>query len=228
MRPDMKMVVLAAGLGTRLRSETGGRSKLLVKVGGLTVLDRLLDLADAVGLEPLVITRREYADDLVATGVELLVEERPVDHVTTLRQARGRVAGDFVWVGGDLLFTDPEPVRLLLAEHLARRSFASFFSCQTSRFKAKLAPGTPPRVTITHDGEHAFSSPGLVVSSPAAFDYMEADPPRDFVQRGIDAGERVVVLPYPAPVFEIDTPADLAEARRYYAADEPAVRSMTR
>ena len=228
MTPDMKMVILAAGLGTRLRAVTGGRSKLLVEVGGMTVLDRLLDLADALGLEPLVITRREYADDLAARGVELLVEERPVDPVTSLRQARGRIGGDFVWVGGDLLFTDPEPVRHLLAEHRARGSFASFFFCATSRFKAKIAPGTPPRVTMTREGEHAFSGPALVVNSPAAFDYMEREPHTDFIQHGIDGGEPVLVLPYPAPVFEIDTPADLAEARRYYAADEPAARSMAR
>ena len=37
----MKMVILAAGLGSRMRESVGRRSKLFADLGGETILDRL-------------------------------------------------------------------------------------------------------------------------------------------------------------------------------------------
>jgi choline kinase len=216
--PGMRMVVLAAGKGRRLRSETAGGPKQLVDVGGQTVLDRLLALGRLLGLAPLVVTRQAAAAALQAAGVDQLVVEETPDMLTTLSLARRRVAEDFVWVGGDTLLTDPEPVRELLASHLAERPYGSFLYRRSDRHRAKMRPATPvPRVTSTREGDFPFSLPNFGIQSAASFADLEVDPRGEFVQRALDRGERIAFREYTAPVFEIDTPADLAAARRYYS-----------
>jgi NDP-sugar pyrophosphorylase family protein len=214
----MRMVVLAAGNGRRLRGETAGGPKQLVDVGGQTVLDRLLALGRLLGLAPLVVTRQAPAAALRAPGVDLLVVEETPDMLATLSLASSQVAEDFLWVGGDTLLTDPEPVRELLASHLGERPYGSFLYRRSDRHLAKMRPATPvPRVTLTREGDFPFSLPNFGIQSAASFADLEVDPRGEFVQRALDRGERIVFREYTAPIFEIDTPADLAAARRYYS-----------
>ena len=59
-------LVLAAGLGTRMRPLTNDRPKALVEVGGRALIDHVLDrLADA-GVETAVVNVHAFADDLEA------------------------------------------------------------------------------------------------------------------------------------------------------------------
>ena len=93
------MAILAAGQGSRLRGETGGRSKIFLDVGGRTLLDRLLDAAALLGAEPLAVTRPEFAEDFRRAGVEVLVEEEPSGILSTLFHARDRLATMPSWWG---------------------------------------------------------------------------------------------------------------------------------
>jgi NDP-sugar pyrophosphorylase family protein len=214
----MRMVVLAAGYGWRLRDETAGGPKQLVDVGGRTVLDRLLALGRVLGLTPLVVTRQAPAAAFQAAGVEMLVVEETPDMLATLRLARSRVEEDFLWVGGDTLLTDPEPVRELLASHLAERPYGSFLYRRSDRHRAKLRPGAPvPRVTLTREGDFPFSLPNFGIQRASCFADLDVDPRGEYLQRALDRGERLEFREYTAPVFEIDTPADLVAARRYYS-----------
>ncbi len=215
----MRMVVLAAGRGSRLAAATGGRSKLLLEVAGRTLLDRLIELAAAIGARPLVVARPEHAAGLLAAGVEVLPEAAPTGLLQTLYQARGRVQGDFCWVTGDLLFCDPAPLRELVAEHLATAPYASFLACRSDRFKLKLAPAAPPAsrptLEVTRRPGYSWSVPNFLVHSPAAFADLAEEPRIDYLQRAVARGERVLWREYTGAVFEIDTPEDLAAARRH-------------
>jgi MurNAc alpha-1-phosphate uridylyltransferase len=61
-----KAMILAAGLGTRLRPITDTIPKPLVAVGGRTMLDRSLDLAVEAGVEEAVVNVHYLADRIVA------------------------------------------------------------------------------------------------------------------------------------------------------------------
>ena len=59
-------MVLAAGLGTRMRPLTNDRPKALVEVGGKVLIDHMLDrLADA-GVQRAVVNVHAFADRLIA------------------------------------------------------------------------------------------------------------------------------------------------------------------
>jgi N-acetyl-alpha-D-muramate 1-phosphate uridylyltransferase len=59
-------MVLAAGLGTRLRPLTADRPKALVDVGGRALIDHVLDRLAAVGVERAVVNVHAFADRLEA------------------------------------------------------------------------------------------------------------------------------------------------------------------
>lgn len=216
----MKLVVLAAGLGTRMREQTGGAPKHLLDVAGTTVLGRVVELANFLGLEPLVVTRPEFEQAFRSQGVDVAVVGPTPDMIITLSLARRHVEGTFAWIGGDMLFADPVPLQELLEGHFSSGSFCSFLYCRTDRFKAKLHFRPEPEVLVTRQGEHAFSIPNFLVQSHESFAYIEehvmGDPRGNFLQRAMDEGKPVFFQEYHGRVFEIDTPADLEEARRYF------------
>ncbi|MES1245353.1 MAG: NDP-sugar synthase [Acidobacteriota bacterium] len=212
----MKMVVLAAGLGTRLNPASGGRPKVLVDLGGETILDRLLSLASDLRLDPVVVTRSEHAAWFQAVPAEVLVEERPVGILTTLYQTRSAIGDEpFVWVGGDMAFSEHGPLREIVEGH-DPDVFASYAYCRTDHFKAKVRFEPELTLKITREGRWELSLPNFGVHSPRTFSYMAANPETDFLQTALAAGETFVLREYPYPVFEIDTPPDLAAARSYF------------
>ncbi|MFN3229028.1 MAG: sugar phosphate nucleotidyltransferase, partial [Asticcacaulis sp.] len=59
-------MVLAAGLGTRMRPLTNDRPKALVTVAGRTLIDHMLDRLVAVGVRKAIINVHYFADALEA------------------------------------------------------------------------------------------------------------------------------------------------------------------
>jgi NDP-sugar pyrophosphorylase family protein len=212
----MWMVVLAAGAGSRLSQETGGRPKQLLEIAGRTLFDRLLDLGRRLDLAPLVITRPAFAACFQeAAPVAVLTTEETPDMLATLQLARQRVGADFLWLGGDTLLTDLAPLRTVLARHLAERPYASFLYRRSDRHLAKLALAPRPRALLTRAGSFPYSMPNFGIQSAASLADLAIEPRGDYVQRALDRGEPILFHEYAAPVFEIDTPEDLAAARRY-------------
>jgi MurNAc alpha-1-phosphate uridylyltransferase len=59
-------MVLAAGLGTRMRPLTDDRPKALVEVGGRALIDHILDRLAAAGVEKAVVNVHHFADQMEA------------------------------------------------------------------------------------------------------------------------------------------------------------------
>jgi NDP-sugar pyrophosphorylase family protein len=60
----MKAMVLAAGLGTRLRPLTGDRPKALVTVGGRTMLEIVLARLRAAGVTEVIVNAHHFAEQI--------------------------------------------------------------------------------------------------------------------------------------------------------------------
>jgi GTP:adenosylcobinamide-phosphate guanylyltransferase len=215
------MVILAAGLGTRMRPVSGYRPKTLLDVGGLSIFDRLLDLGGFLGLEPVVVTRPENAPDFRGHRVQVLTVESSPHILSTLAAAcRALPPGPFCWVGADMVYADHAPFQGLLAAHRELGSVSSFFYCRGDRFKAKLELAPEPAVTVSRAGAFERSIPNFLIHAADVAPWLPGDlvdPRGNYVQRSIERGERIHFREYTAPVFEIDTPADLDAARRYFA-----------
>jgi NDP-sugar pyrophosphorylase family protein len=214
----MKMVILAAGLGSRMRESMGSKPKILADLGGETILDRLLATARELRLDPMIVTRPEFAADFRNVPVEVLVEEQPVGLITTLYQTRGALADEpFVWVAGDMVFAESEPIRELVEGHRPE-DFASFLVCKTDRFKAKVRFEPEFDFDVTREGQWSLSLPTVAVQSPRLFSFMNGDPEVIYpLFPALAAGETFAFRDCLSEVFEIDTPLDLAAARAHLA-----------
>jgi NDP-sugar pyrophosphorylase family protein len=62
----MKAMILAAGLGTRLRPLTDDRPKALVEVGGRTMLEITLARLREFGIREVIVNAHHFADQIVA------------------------------------------------------------------------------------------------------------------------------------------------------------------
>lgn len=106
MTPKTAMV-LAAGLGTRMRPLTDDRPKALVEVGGKALVDHVLDRLADVGVERAVVNVHWFADRLEAhlaargRGPEIAISDERAELLETgggLKKARGLLGEDPVFV----------------------------------------------------------------------------------------------------------------------------------
>jgi len=113
-------IILAAGMGTRLRPLTDEVPKALVKVGSESFFERQLRLLLAAGVRDVTVVTGYRADAFLpwsgASGVELIHNERYADwnNLYSMHLAKGRLGdtivldGD-VWIGEGVLPTTSPP-----------------------------------------------------------------------------------------------------------------------
>ena len=179
-------MVLAAGLGTRMRPLTDDRPKALVEVGGRALIDHVLDrLADA-GVERAVVNVHWFADRLEA---HLAGRTRPAISISDerdqlletgggLKKARPLLGDDPVWVANiDSVWTDRgdalgelarlwDPARMDAALLLARREGAIGFEGAGDVFLADDG-----RLTFRGDAPSApYAYMGVHITRPQVVD----------------------------------------------------------
>lgn len=127
MRTGMDAMILAAGLGTRLRPLTDTIPKPLLRVGGVPLLERIARRLVSAGADRLIINTHHHPDQVIEHvrscddfGVEVVFShepEQPLDTGGGLWHARWNFRGDapFFLHNGDIL-TDA-PLEALYAAH---------------------------------------------------------------------------------------------------------------
>ena len=120
-------MVLAAGLGTRMRPITNDQPKALVEVGGRTLIDHLIDRLEAQGVQRIVVNVHAFADQLQAHlagrrgGAEILISDERAALLETgggVKKARPLLGDDPIWVAnGDYVWIeDGEPALRMVAD----------------------------------------------------------------------------------------------------------------
>ena len=166
----MQAVVLAGGLGTRLRPLTSTIPKQLLPVAGVAMIERVLSALAAHGVDRVVMSMghlpepfaRAYPNRRIAgVEVDFAIEPEPLDTAGAIRFAAlaGGIEGTFLAVNGDVL-TDLD-VTALVERHRAAgaegtialtpvedpSAFGVVVTDQSGRveeFVEKPAPGTAP------------------------------------------------------------------------------------
>jgi len=131
----MKAMVLAAGLGTRLRPLTNGRPKALVEIAGRTLLEITLTRLKGFGIHDVIVNVHHFADTIVeylksrdnfGIHIEISHEETLLDTGGGLKKAGWFFAGDsepFVLHNVDVISTID--LAEMLRCHNARQALAT-------------------------------------------------------------------------------------------------------
>jgi bifunctional UDP-N-acetylglucosamine pyrophosphorylase/glucosamine-1-phosphate N-acetyltransferase len=122
----MKCIILAAGKGVRLLPITESRPKHILPVGGVPLIERIVeslranniqDIFIVVGYKKRAIT--EYLDDIIkhSTKIKYIEQDEPLGTADSLKLARDYVGKeDFMVIYGDL-FIRPRTIERIIREY---------------------------------------------------------------------------------------------------------------
>ncbi len=185
-------MILAAGLGTRLRPLTDHTPKVLVEVGGVTILERIVRRLVAAGADRIIVNAHRHADQIERQaarlgeelGIEVLVsveEETPLETGGGLAHAETlfRKDGPFFLHNGDII-TEVDLAGMMTA-HRATGALATLAvgSRETSRYLLfddrglcgweSVATGESHRCRETDGKVEAWPFAGIHTISPDLF-----------------------------------------------------------
>ncbi|WP_292178717.1 N-acetylmuramate alpha-1-phosphate uridylyltransferase MurU [Brevundimonas sp.] len=185
-------MVLAAGLGTRMRPLTDDRPKALVEVGGRALIDHVLDRMAQAGVERAVVNVHWFADRLEShlaargRGPDIVISDERAELLETgggLKKARPLLGDDPVFVAnidsvwidrGDALadlvrLWNPETMDAALL--LARRDGSIGFEGNGDFFLDDAISGEGGRLTFRGDAPSApFAYMGVHITRPGYAD----------------------------------------------------------
>lgn len=236
----MDAMILAAGLGSRLRPITDHTPKALVEVEGVAMLERIARRLIAAGADRLIINLHHHAEQIRAFveekdgfGVEVRLSHEPVDRLETgggLLHAREHFRGDgpFFLHNVDVICDADLPAMYRAhgqSEALATLAVSGRESSRVLRFDAD---GLQARVDRREDRETTARPPrgdgrewafaGIHVVEPKIFELFEEEGAFSIMAPYLRlAGEDHRIVPYDiggALWLEIGDPERLEHARR--------------
>jgi MurNAc alpha-1-phosphate uridylyltransferase len=222
-------MVLAAGLGTRMRPLTDDRPKPLLALDGHSLLDHALDRLQAAGVTEAVVNAHWFADQIAAAAAARANPHVTVQREDTLLETGGGVRmalptlGDspFAVVNGDAFWLDgPTPaLRRLAAAFDPAEMDALLLMVRTTQVDGLVGKGDfllDPMGRMRRPKEREIAPyiyAGVQILSPALF----ADAPdgafslNRLYDRAIEAG-RLFGLVHDGVWFHLSAPQDLHQA----------------
>jgi choline kinase len=230
----MKAIILASGVGRRLRPLTDQYPKSLLRVGGKTLIDYQLEALEKHGICDIVITTghlsKKLEDHVRKTGAASIQfvhnpEYERTNYIYSLWLTKGLVDEDIILLHGDLLF-DSVLIQKLLEAQGNRVLVNRYMLSPEKDFKALIKRGRVVRIGVNLSGPGTFFCAPLYRFSKADF-LLWLDKIEDFVRQGKvdcyaeDAFNEISAEVLLRPLYfkefcvEIDTKADLEKTRRY-------------
>jgi mannose-1-phosphate guanylyltransferase len=221
----LKAVLLAAGLGTRMRGALGDVPKILAPFGARALLDHQLDYLAGEGIDEVAVNLHHHADAVLEhlgrgtpVPVRVSVEETLLGTAGALLPLAPFLDEPFVLLYGDVV-TD-----LRLGDLLERHSGLATLACYRSaelEGKGVLEVDAEQRVTsfVEKDaaGGEGLVNAGIHVLDPAVLGHIRppfADFGHDVWPTALAAGAEITAVPVDAYVEDVGTPEALAEAER--------------
>ena len=104
---NLKVIILAAGEGTRLRPYTLDRPKCMVEIDGVSLIDRQLEVLKSEGIDDIVIIGGYKSEMLKRDDIKLKVNARyfETNMVWTLFSAEEELEGDVIVSYGDIVYS---------------------------------------------------------------------------------------------------------------------------
>lgn len=226
----MKAMVLAAGLGTRLRPDTYNRSKALIDVCGQPMIDYVIAGLSKAGVDHFIINSYLYPEYLEA---HMSIRHQDKNYYLSFEQTLLGTAGamlpvqrlledsSFFLHNADIL-TDLELSKLIF-EHQAHNPIATLVVEPVSGGnKYDLAYNDSRTLTAfletgsDKEGINRGRYIGIAMLSPEIFDFIssEGDGFGDNVfPKAVKACKEIRIMEIDRPWYDIGTPAGLASAR---------------
>ena len=141
----MKAVILAGGLGTRLRPLTNNKPKPMLPVGEKPILEHLIEWTKKGGVKSIVIcvsylrkSIEDYFEDGSKFGVkiEYAISNKPLATAGQLKTAEEFIDDDFVCMYGDSIFNFS--LKNTIKQHVTKKSFVTM---SLNEFKTNLPYG---------------------------------------------------------------------------------------
>jgi phosphoenolpyruvate phosphomutase len=230
----MKAIILASGVGRRLRPLTDRYPKSLLKVWGKTLIDYQLEALVNQGVCDIVITTghlgkelEEYVRQTDVASVQFVnnPEYKSTNYIYSLWLTKSLVDDDIILLHGDLIF-DSVLIKKLLDAQGNRVLVNRHMLSPEKDFKALIKRGRVVRIGVNLSGPGTFFCAPLYKFSKTDF-LLWLDKIEDFVTQGkVDCyaedalneiSDDVLVRPLYFKEFcmEIDTKADLEKTRIY-------------
>lgn len=238
----MKAIILASGVGRRLRPLTDRYPKSLLRVGDRTLIDYQLEALAKHGVGDIVITTghlgKKLEEYVRKTGAPVQFVHNPeyksTNYIYSLWLTKGLVDDDIILLHGDLVF-DSVLIKKLLDAQGNRVLVNRHMLSPEKDFKALIKRGRVVKIGVNLSGPGTFFCAPLYKFSKTDF-LLWLDKIEDFVMRGevdcyaedalneISNDVSLRPLYFKEFCMEIDTKADLEKTRTYLRSESGHAR----
>jgi len=235
MNENLEVIILAAGLGTRMKSST---IKILHRAAGRPIIDYVLDLASELSAQPPVMVighQREQVQQAVDSRARFAIQEQQLGTGHAVLQAAPHVdaAKRVLILSGDVPLTRPETLQRLLDEHAQSGNALTLLTMKLSDpgmygrivrdennavqriVEAKDASDAEKRIDEVNagiyvfDGAHLFDNLRNLSTNNAQGEYYLTDLLHTLRERGHRVG--AVIADDPIEALGVNSRADLAQ-----------------